>query len=58
VFVYLFAKNSLGNVKGSQVPSLQVWAMYWLKANDGGIDRAIAAGEIIEVRRAKTDHKT
>jgi hypothetical protein len=58
VFVYLFAKSSLANVQGSQMQSLQELAGYWLTASDELINKAIAAGEIIEVKRAKAGRET
>ena len=50
VFIFGFAKNELDNIDDKQLATLRETAGIWLKADDGTIEKNLAAGNLLEVK--------
>jgi hypothetical protein len=50
VFIFGFAKNDVDNIDDKQLATLQETAAIWLEADDGTIEKNLAAGNLLEVK--------
>lgn len=49
VFLFGFAKNERANIDADELMTLRELVSLWFAADDAAIDKALAAGELIEV---------